>query len=82
MTPQENNKQLADAFRALADRIDPTLNPVSKPPKAETTEAAQDAHQAALTAFQTLRQHGMNLSLNGLPMTEADIEKLKEKPKS
>ena len=44
-------------------------------------EVAQEAHQAALTTFQTKRKGGMCESLNGAPLTVEFVEALKQKGK-
>ena len=64
MTPEEIQKQVADTIRKTADAIDPKLNQASQPPKPETAEAAQEAHESAEVSFQTKRVGKTNVSLN------------------
>lgn len=66
MTKKEIEQHVANTIRKAADSIDPKLNQV-EPPKPETTEAAQEAHEAAETSFQTRRLGSMNVSLNSHP---------------
>jgi hypothetical protein len=56
------------------------IKAVKKTIKAHQTEfenrAAQDKHEAALASYQTKRQGSMNISLAGIPMTDAEIAAL------
>ena len=67
MTKKEIEQHVADTIRKAADAIDPKLTQVGEPPKPETTEAAQEAHEAAETSFQTRRLGNINVSLNSHP---------------
>lgn len=46
-----------------------------------TCEAAQEAHEALLTGYQTERKDGKNLSLNGETLAKAQQAELDGKPK-
>jgi len=74
MTTQ-SKKQVAKAFREVADKIDPPVNKISKPPKPSTSEAAQEAHEAALASHRTKIERGIRQSLNSAT-TPAEAEAL------
>jgi hypothetical protein len=55
---------------------------VTTPMKEDVTcEAAQEAHEALLTGYQTERKDGKNLSLNGETLAKAQQAELDGKPK-
>ena len=67
MTKKGNRAARSRHIRNAADAIDPRLNQVGEPPKPETTEAAQEADEAAEISFQTRRLGNINVSLNRHP---------------
>ncbi|HLX95193.1 MAG TPA: hypothetical protein VKU37_05565 [Verrucomicrobiae bacterium] len=44
--------------------------------KGQLGAIAQEEYEAALASFQTKRKGGMNISLNGVPLTDAEISAL------
>jgi adenylyl- and sulfurtransferase ThiI len=61
------NKEHAKQLRHIADEIDPPVHHVREIPEPETSEVAQEAHEAALISFQTKRKGKHILSLNAHP---------------
>jgi hypothetical protein len=76
MTKEEIQQQVADALRDAANKIDPALNQVGQPPKPETTEAAQEAHEAK---FESFNRDKSGRSLNSKLTPEQTKALLKEK---
>jgi hypothetical protein len=75
MTKEEKDQQTAKVLRTLADEIDPPVNQASKSPKPETSEAAQEAHEAELASFSTIIKDGLRQSLNSMtPPEEIEAE--------
>jgi hypothetical protein len=66
MTTQNKN-QIKKVGRKVADNLHIAINKVSKPPQDANSEAAQEAHEAALASHRTKRKGGMILSLNSHP---------------
>jgi hypothetical protein len=56
----KKEKQVAKALRDLANAIDPPLDQVGRPPKPETSEAAQAKYEAVLAAFNTKGGRSLN----------------------
>ena len=66
-----NKEDLKETVRELEQRVE-KLERGAQPARNQehTNDVAQEAHEAALTSFQTKRLGNMNVSLNGAPISE------------
>ena len=74
-----NNDDTKKALSEIEKRVENIERHLVKPKANDSqtpAEIAQDKHQASLTSFQTVRNDGMNVSLNGMPMTNAQLDAL------
>lgn len=75
MNQQDIKNTLAEHAQRITN-VERALKPVQSGEKQSEIESAQEAHEAAQIAFQTQHLDGMNVSLNGAPVTETDIQEL------
>jgi len=75
---KQNIKKTTPPLEQRVSKIERALEAMTPQKLDPKLEADQEAHQAALTSFQTKREGGMCQSLNGLPLTPDQLKKLEQ----